>query len=116
VLTAWAGGPAASALRALPRSRIVRAAVETLATELGVPRARVARSLLDWGLHDWTVDPYSRGAYSYALVGGASSGRTLMRPIEDTLFFAGEAIGEGDSGTVPAAIASGRRAARQIRG
>jgi monoamine oxidase len=72
--------------------------------------------VLDWDLHDWTGDPYTRGAYSYALVGGALAGKRLMRPVEDTLFFAGEAIGEGDSGTVPAAIASGRRAARQILG
>jgi monoamine oxidase len=114
VLTAWAGGPSASTLRSLPRERIVRTAVETLAAGLGISVSRIARRLLDWDLHDWTGDPYARGAYSYALVGGATAGRRLMRPVEDTLFFAGEAVGEGDSGTVPAAIASGERAARQI--
>ncbi len=114
VLTAWAGGPAASTLRSLPRTRIVRTAIETFAAGIGVPARRVARKLLDWDLHDWTADPHSRGAYSYALVGGATAGRRLMRPIEDTLFFAGEAVGKGDSGTVPAAVASGERAARLI--
>jgi monoamine oxidase len=114
VLTAWAGGEAASTLRSLPRGQIVRTAVETFAAGIGVPARRVARKLLAWDLHDWTADPYSRGAYSYALVGGATAGHRLMRPIEDTLFFAGEAVGEGDSGTVPAAVASGERAARRM--
>ncbi|HEY2798013.1 MAG TPA: NAD(P)/FAD-dependent oxidoreductase [Thermoanaerobaculia bacterium] len=114
VLVAWSGGTAASSLRRLPRTRIVRRALETLSEGIDVPLPRVARQLLDWDLHDWTGDPFTRGAYSYALVGGATAGRRLMRPIEDTLFFAGEAIGEGDSGTVPAAIASGERAAKQI--
>jgi monoamine oxidase len=116
VVTAWSGGTAAAALLRLPKPRIVRRALDTFADALGVPRSRVARQVLDWDLHDWTGDPYTRGAYSYALVGGALAGKRLMRPVEDTLFFAGEAIGEGDSGTVPAAIASGRRAARQILG
>jgi len=114
VLTAWSGGTAASSLLRLPRRRIVRLAIETLAGALAVPASRASRELLDWDFHDWTADPFTRGAYSYALVGGATAGRTLMGPIEDTLFFAGEAIGEGDSGTVPAAIASGERAARRI--
>jgi monoamine oxidase len=114
VLTAWAGGSGAASLRRLPDRRLVRRALESFASGIGVPLRRTARGLLDWDLHDWTADPYARGAYSYALVGGASAGARLMRPIAGTLFFAGEAIGEGDSGTVPAAIASGRRAARKI--
>ena len=114
VLTAWSGGTAAAALLRLPRRRVVRVALETLAGALAIPASRASRQLLDWDFHDWTADPFTRGAYSYALVGGANAGRRLMRPVEDTLFFAGEAIGEGDSGTVPAAIASGERAARRI--
>jgi monoamine oxidase len=113
VLTAWAGGPAAATLLRLPKPKIVRKALETFADAIGLPPAKVSRQLLDWDLHDWTADPFSRGAYSYARVGGASAGKRLTRPIADTLFFAGEAIGE-DSGTVPAAIASGKRAARQM--
>lgn len=113
-LTAWAGGPSAASLRRLPDRSLLRRALASFASGIGVPLRRVSRSLLDWDLHDWTADPYARGAYSYALVGGASAGARLMRPIEGTLFFAGEAVGEGDSGTVPAAIASGRRAARRI--
>jgi monoamine oxidase len=114
VLTAWAGGPAAATLLRLPKARIVRTALATFADAAGVPVAKAARELADGDLHDWSADPFSRGAYSYALVGGATAGERLARPIEGTLFFAGEAVGEGDSGTVPAAIASGLRAARRM--
>jgi monoamine oxidase len=47
-------------------------------------------------------------------VGGLSAQRALARPCEGTLFFAGEATDAEEMGTVAGAIASGRRAARQI--
>src|SRR5262249_27663931 len=62
--------------------------------------------------HDWDRDPFARGAYSYMLVGGKNAAQSLSRPVEHTLFFAGEAT-EFESGTVEAALVSGQRAARQ---
>ncbi|MEP6993186.1 MAG: FAD-dependent oxidoreductase [Acidobacteriota bacterium] len=38
----------------------------------------------------------------------------MARPVAGTLFFAGEATNAEQSGTVAGAIASGRRAARQL--
>jgi monoamine oxidase len=38
----------------------------------------------------------------------------LARPLDATLFFAGEATEPEETGTVSGAIASGRRAARQV--
>jgi monoamine oxidase len=50
-------------------------------------------------------------------VGGIDAQAQLARPLEDTLFFAGEATNtEGHQGTVHGAIASGLRAAREIIG
>lgn len=64
--------------------------------------------------HNWVNDPYSRGAYSYMVVGGSDSPGKLARPVKGTLFFAGEASDtDGRTGTVHGAIASGRRAAKQ---
>jgi monoamine oxidase len=66
-------------------------------------------------MHDWEHDPFARGAYSYQLVGGASAPAALARPVARTLFFAGEATGgAAGTGTVEAAILSGRRAAAQL--
>lgn len=64
--------------------------------------------------HNWERDPYSRGAYSYIVVGGGDSPKKLARPVQGTLFFGGEASdADGRTGTVHGAIASGRRAGKQ---
>ncbi|HEY2946525.1 MAG TPA: NAD(P)/FAD-dependent oxidoreductase [Vicinamibacteria bacterium] len=114
VVTAWAGGPRADALAELPESGLVDRALASLGRALGVPRSRLEDLLESWRTHDWRRDPYSRGAYSYVGVGGLSAQRALARPCEGTLFFAGEATDAEEMGTVAGAIASGRRAARQI--
>jgi monoamine oxidase len=65
-------------------------------------------------MHDWRADPFSRGAYSYVGVGGTAAQKTLAKPVLNTLFFAGESTDWEQSGTVAGAIASGRRAAREV--
>jgi monoamine oxidase len=120
---AWSGGPRAAALAAMApiaptadggRRALRSLAVGELAAAFRLPRRAVAARLLATWMHDWQHDPYSRGAYSYARVGGAGAARSLSRPVEDTLFFAGEATDTGGhTGTVEGALASGLRAARQ---
>ena len=114
MITGWAGGPAADALAGLPPTRLLDRALESLQTLFGAGRARLESLLVGWHRHDWNGDPYSRGAYSYEGVGGANAPRALAKPISDTLYFAGEATEPEENGTVPGAIASGRRAARLI--
>jgi monoamine oxidase len=114
VLVAWSGGPPARRLLSLPRERLVGRALETLAGIWRIDARRLRRRLRAWRLHDWSADPFSRGAYSYQVVGGASAPDALARPVDRTLFFAGEATEGRKSGTVPGAIASGRRAARAV--
>jgi monoamine oxidase len=65
--------------------------------------------------HDWINDPFARGAYSYSRVGGHRASVRLAKPVQDTIWFAGEAADrEGRTGTVHGAIASGWRAADEI--
>src|SRR6185295_10029272 len=64
--------------------------------------------------HDWQRDPLSRGAYSYMAVGGGRARAELAAPVDDTLFFAGEATDEEEPATVTGALQSGERAAREI--
>ncbi|HXJ96427.1 MAG TPA: NAD(P)/FAD-dependent oxidoreductase [Terriglobia bacterium] len=114
-LTAWAGGPKAERLAALPDAGLAERAIDSLARILGLPREAVASQVLSWHLHNWSLDPFARGAYSYAGVGGLEARRKLAVPVESTLYFAGEATDtEGHAATVHGALASGRRAARQI--
>jgi monoamine oxidase len=115
MLVAWSGGPPAAELSRRKPAEIEAAILRLLAEHLGISRQRIASRLEGIWSHDWNADPFSRGAYSYARVGGSGAAWELARPVEKTLFFAGEATDEeGRTGTVEGAIATGRRAARQV--
>ncbi|HEY2066453.1 MAG TPA: NAD(P)/FAD-dependent oxidoreductase, partial [Gemmatimonadaceae bacterium] len=114
MMVGWAGGPAALALEEAP-ARIRQRAVASLAASFGIPRPTLQRHVLRLPHHDWSRDPFARGAYSYPLAGGNDAAQNLARPVRGTLFFAGEATdAEGRNGTVHGAIASGYRAADQV--
>jgi monoamine oxidase len=109
---AWCGGPPARALRETGEPADIAAGV--LARALGTTKRRVLALVEGTWTHDWDADPFARGAYSYMGVGGTTAASALARPVAATLFFAGEATVETDPATVEGALASGRRAARQI--
>jgi len=113
---AWSGGPPAAALLAQGTAALADHALRALADTLGLPHRRLQSQAEAFWTHDWLADPWSRGAYSYALVGGADAARGLAKPIGGTLFLAGEALdAEGRNGTVEGALASGLRAAGQVK-
>jgi monoamine oxidase len=115
ILTGWAAGNHAAALASLPENEIVEKAVGALGRILETRPPELRRLLEAAFTHDWQADPLALGAYSYAVVGGAESAKTLATPVEDTLFFAGEATDfQGNNGTVHGAMASGSRAAREV--
>jgi monoamine oxidase len=114
VLTGYVGAvPAEQLLAEEPPSRLERSLV-ALSEVLAVPRRELEEQLDASASHDWQADPFARGAYSYIGVGGNSAPRALARPVEGTLFFAGEATDGAQIGTVAGALASGRRAAREV--
>jgi monoamine oxidase len=103
--------------RAINEDRVVDRAVESLSALLQMNKSDVQSQLATAYFHDWDADPFSRGAYSYVKVGGEGCQKTLGAPIQDTLFFAGEATDiSGHNGTVHGAIASGKRAAAEMLG
>lgn len=114
LLTAWIGGPKAERLSAESDSRIVQHAMESLST---VFRDAGPLELEAAYLHSWQSDPFSRGAYSYPLAGAGNAREILAAPLDDTLFFAGEATDtEDEAATVTGALQSGERAAREVLG
>jgi len=113
ILTGWAGGPAADALLAERPSMIDRA-LDSMSRAFGVPRPRLDALLAGTWTHDWQSDPFSRGAYTYAAAGGSGAHDALAKPVQHTLFFAGEATSSDETGTVAGAIASGFREAKKI--
>lgn len=113
VLVGWCAGPAIDRLPSDAPGRL-RVTLESLAKGLGTTRAEVASELEGWRIFDWHADPFSRGAYSYIPVHALEAPTHLAAPVDDTLFFAGEATHADAAGTVHGAIESGRRAAREL--
>jgi monoamine oxidase len=109
LLTCWAGGPKASRLTGLSEKKLLAEALRSVRSVL--PDADEPRTFL---VHDWQADPYARGGYSYVRVGGTGAREELAAPLDETLYFAGEATDTEESGTVGGALASGIRAAREI--
>jgi monoamine oxidase len=70
--------------------------------------------LVDAQFVDWQADPYARMAYSYVPVGGFGWRSQLAKPLENRLFFAGEATHVTRPSTVHGAIESGYRAAKEM--
>ena len=64
---------------------------------------------------NWGKDPFSYGAYSYVAVGASGEDYDILgRPVENCLFFAGEATCEEHPDTVGGAMMSGLREAVRI--
>jgi monoamine oxidase len=115
ILVAWSGGPPADAFNNLSLDERADRALESLAHVLGARRSLVDGQVRGWASHDWTADPFARGAYSYVRVGGMEAQAALARPVQGTLFFAGEATElEGHQATVHGALFAGERAADEV--
>ncbi|HEX8175807.1 MAG TPA: NAD(P)/FAD-dependent oxidoreductase [Pyrinomonadaceae bacterium] len=115
LLTGWVGGRRAEKLYQKEEKEIVSEALNALTKILGIERNDVEDLLEEYYFHDWTNDPFSRGAYSYVAVGGLEAQEILAQPLQDTLYFAGEATEHtGKNATVHGAMMTGIRAANEI--
>jgi len=114
LIVGWAGGPKAIALRDASPDELIDRARDGFGAMLDEPA--LARAQFAGGaVHDWSRDPFARGAYSYLAVGGREARLRLAAPVDQTLFFAGEATSsDGQGGTVNGALATGERAAHEV--
>lgn len=113
ILVAWCAGSNAAKLAGKNKDEIVASVMASLRTVFGRRNYRSMLESVAW--HDWQADPFACGAYSYVMTRGARARRALAEPVDDTLFFAGEACDtDGESATVGGALESGARAARQL--
>lgn len=115
LITGWAPFRSAERLSHLDEAGVVREALQTLARLLRIRFQNLENEIAAAYFHNWQTDPFCRGAYSYAKVGADGAQASLAAPVDNTLFFAGEATDtSGNNGTVHGAIASGYRAAQEI--
>src|SRR5262249_33161314 len=91
-------------------------AMVAFATEelVGLLGSEVRRNLLPLKASFWRQDEFARGSYSYALPGHANDRAKLGAPVDDRLFFAGEACSLNFFSTTHGAYESGRDAAAAV--
>jgi monoamine oxidase len=115
VITGWMAGPGAEQREDSDPAQWLADGLSTLGRLLRTSARELAGELEAWHTHNWREDPFARGAYSYPRAGCMEAQRRFGEPVEETLYFAGEASNaEGHEGTVHGAMATGMRAARQI--
>jgi len=116
LLVGWAGGTRAEQLFTASADELCEKSLATLSHIFAEPVRSIEDQLIDFYTHDWATDPFSLGAYSYIPVGGLKAQAALSEPIENTIYFAGEAANKkGHHGTVNGALATGLRTAQLIQ-
>ncbi|RYD59102.1 MAG: FAD-dependent oxidoreductase [Sphingobacteriales bacterium] len=115
LITGWLAGPKADAKKNSTDEELLSEALTSLEIIFKKDIAELRRPLKAWHITNKAADPFSKGAYSYATAGNIAVRNELTKPIEDTIFFAGEALYEGPcNGTVEAALISSVNAVSDI--
>jgi monoamine oxidase len=111
ILLAFNAGDYAWKLEKLSDKQIVDEAIKVLRKIYGNNIPNPEASLIT----RWGQDPFSFGSYSHINVGASSEDyKTLAAPVNNKLFFAGEATSHQHPGTVHGAFLSGQREANRI--
>lgn len=114
-LTAWQGGPKAQEMSLWSLEERVQVALQTLSEWSGKSLSYLRSELHSYDTHNWSRDSFSLGAYSYVKVGGVEAAERWFKPLQETLFFAGEATcTRSNRATIHGAFESGSRAAQEI--
>lgn len=115
MLTGWFAGPDTDHFRGTTEAVLLEKALDSLSAIFQLSTAQLRDKLVASKVINWADDPFARGAYTYATVGGKEAAELLKKNVENTLFFAGEALYSGpEIGTVEAALASGQEVAREL--
>lgn len=112
-LVGWCGGPPA---RQLPgtEQEIMPIVTNSLARIFGVNEEFIRDQVSALTFHDWRADSFTRGGYTCVPVNAANAQSELAKPIDKSIFFAGEALSVEHVGTVHGAMRSGTNAAKLL--
>jgi monoamine oxidase len=113
VIECYFGGSLARELEAEGGDAFARLAIDQLAAHLGGDIRKRLEPLFGSA---WGRDPWALGAYSYARPGDAGAREVLAEPVDERLFFAGEACTVNDYSTAHGAYRTGERAAEAVLG
>jgi monoamine oxidase len=111
MIEGYFGGRLAADLEANGEGAFFDFAVDELVGVLGSDFARRVKPIR---VHRWGSDPFALGSYSFALPGFADCRQTLAEPVDNRLFFAGEACSKHDFSTAHGGWHTGIAAAEQV--
>ncbi len=110
LISCYFGGMLATGLEREGPAGMAEFALDELAGLFG---GELRRRLTPIASSAWVLDPYARGSYSCALPGHADDRQILAAPVDERLFFAGEACSIDFFGTAHGAFITAVAAAEQ---
>ncbi len=115
LITGWISGERMRAFQRLEKEARIDSCLRSLAAIFLVGVEVLRQALRASLVMDWETAPSVHGGYSFDTVGASDARAVLSKPVEETLYFAGEGLYEGDvPGTVEAAFCSGVTIADKI--
>ncbi|RYZ99000.1 MAG: FAD-dependent oxidoreductase [Sphingobacteriaceae bacterium] len=115
LLTGWLGGPAANDKKDHSADEILMLVLISLSNVFKISTEELKAKLIAWHVANWTAEPYTRGSYAYDTIESPAARKVLVKPVENTLYFAGEYLYDGPAmGTVEAALTSGMKTAGKV--
>jgi monoamine oxidase len=90
-------------------------ALQSLSNAFEIPVEDLKMQLKASRIANWCKEADINGGYSFNTVKSVEAKKILRQPVDDTIFFAGEALFEGTpGGTVEAALSSAKGTAQQV--
>lgn len=115
ILYGWIAGPQATKMDSCTDKKVMEKTITALALTFGLTEDFLNEQIEEFYLFNWNTNPFSKGGYAFMTLEGREAVDVLRAGVQDTIYFAGEAIYKGPhGGTVEAAFVSGREAARKI--
>ncbi|MBV4358600.1 flavin monoamine oxidase family protein [Pinibacter aurantiacus] len=115
LLTGWLGGPEVMPLITVSEEEIIDMGLQSLSNIYGIDKEKLRTILVASTAIHWAKEEWIMGGYSYGTLQSKTARKLLKMPVDNTIFFAGEALYEGSApGTVEAALANGQETARKI--
>jgi len=115
LLTGWAGGPQAWPLENNDDETILELALQSLSNVFKKPVGELKQLLTASLVANWSKESFAKGGYSYSMIESTKAQKLFATPIDETIFFAGEAFYDGPSpGTVEAALVSSKNVVERI--
>lgn len=115
VFVAWMGGPSATAYKNASPEELLNSAIESLAQIFKTESRKITEEVVNFRVFNWPQDPFTQGSYSYTTYFTHDARAELRKPVQDKIYFAGEAVYSGDAtATVEGALGSGKETAELI--